>query len=163
MSAQILEIKKQNAIEAFNSADAKGKVMLTRLFGAKNLYDKITDRVKTFEDACEVVAPSEDLKAMLNYTGTDPDMISAQAYAKLIIIIRTLNEGWVPDWSDDDQPKYMPWFKHQSGFGLVYVDYGSWYTHSIVGSRLCFRSSQLAEYAGKQFADIYNAYLSIKP
>ena len=32
-------------------------------------------------------------------------------------------------------------------------------TRAIVGSRLCFKSSALAKYAGEQFAEIYFAFV----
>lgn len=120
----------------------------------------ITERVKTFEDACRELGIS---KIELGITGMDEDQESIEAYAKLIIIARALNEGWQPDWSDQSQYKYVPWFEHKSGFGLSYDGCDRWYSHTTVGSRLCYKSRQLAEYAGKQFADIYNQYLSIKP
>jgi hypothetical protein len=88
------------------------------------------------------------------------------AYAKLFIIAEALNEGWVPDWADSDQYKYYPWLlvkkntKNPSGFGLSYDGYDCAGSYSNVGSRLCFKSSELAEYAGKQFKKEYEeAYL----
>ncbi len=121
---QTIEITKDNAIAAYNAADKNGKKLLAALLGEKNLLQKITDRVKTFEDAIEVVGGvSENVKILLDYNGADPDMISSQAHMKLTIIARALNEGWQPDWSDRSQYKYIPWFEHKAGFGLSYGDY----------------------------------------
>lgn len=160
---QTIEITKDNAIAAYNSADKNGKKLLAALLGEKNLLQKITDRVKTLEDAIEVLGGvSENVKILLDYNGADPDMISSQAHMKLTIIARSLNEGWVPDWSDGSQYKYVPYFEYKAGFGLSYYGYGHWSTRTYVGSRLCFKSSDLAVYAAKQFADIYNDFLTIK-
>ena len=49
-----------------------------------------------------------------------------------------------------------------SAGGFVCNDYGSRGTYVAVGSRLCFKSRELAEYAGKQFKDIYEEYYVIK-
>ena len=159
-----LKIKKPNALTAYKNADTKGKKLLEELLGKENLVpDKVTDRIKTFEDACAElnIVPSEIDRNVLCEALPD-DQNSLRAYAKLIIIVRALNEGWEPNWSDDNEYKYMPWFKHKSGFGLSYLVYDRWATLTVVGSRLCYKSRELAEYAGTQFADIYNDYLTIK-
>lgn len=128
----------------------------------KKAAGDITDHVKTFEDACEILGIEGDV---INGSISDAlagDADSIAAYAKLIIIARALNEGWVPDWSSSSQYKYIPWFKHKSGFGLSSYGYVGWATTTPVGSRLCFKTKELAEYAAMQFADLYNDYLSIK-
>ena len=162
MNTEKLEILKDNAIAAYNGADAKGKAMLAKLFPNIVLTGKITDRVKTLLDACDIVKPDSMMTALMSYTGTDPDMISASNYAKIVIIARALNEGWTPDWNNSNQYKYVPWFTYKSGFGLSYDDYGYGHTATTVGSRLCFKTKELAEYAATQFADIYNDFLTIK-
>jgi len=122
----------------------------------------ITERVQSFEDACKVLGMG---KIELGTSGLHEDEVSIVAYAKLVIIARALNEGWKPDWSNYSQIKYIPWFKHNaaSGFGLSFYDYADWDTLTAVGSRLCFKSSELATYAGKQFEALYNEFLTIKP
>lgn len=120
----------------------------------------VTERIKTFEDACRELGIE---KIELGITGMDKDQASIAAYAQLIIIARALNEGWEPDWSDSSQYKYYPWFEHKSGFGLSFYDFDCWTTTTNVGSRLCFKSKELALYAGRQFEYLYNQFLSIKP
>lgn len=59
------------------------------------------------------------------------------------------------------------WFKvvpndaKPSGFGLAYYDFGNWASTTNVGSRLCFKSVEQAEYAGKQFIDLYEDLMLI--
>lgn len=121
----------------------------------------ITERVKSYEDACTVLG----LPADFGITANDiigigaVDTRSVIAYTKLIIIARALNEGWSPNWNDSDEYKYYPWFKMSaSGSGLSYYDYDYWRTHSDVPARLCFKSSELSEYAGNQFVELYKEY-----
>jgi hypothetical protein len=122
----------------------------------------IFDKVKTFSDACNLLGIKGDvMKANVNDDLLN-DAASISAYVQLIIITRALNEGWQPDWTDSSQYKYLPWFKHKSGFGLSFGDAVIWFTTTFVCSRLCFKSRELAEYAAKQFADLYNDYLTIK-
>lgn len=161
---QTLQIDPQKAKKLYPSATKEFKEMLIDTFGEKHFIEKITDRVKTFEDACEVlgVVPQVVLPfGHLQKTTLTGDDLSIQSYAKLIIIARALNEGWTPDWPDHGQYKYYPWFTHKSGFGLSYRDYGRWCSHAGLGSRLCFKSSELAQYAGQQFESIYKDFLSL--
>ena len=153
---ETLEISKQNAIVAFNKADNSGKSLLVNLFGKETFSQKITDRVKTFEEALALDGDQdEETLEFINSTVKHPDLVSTQAYMKLVVIARVLNEGWTPDWENGSQNKYVPWFKNKSGFGLACCDYGRWSAGTGVGSRLCFKTSDLAEYAGKQFKELY--------
>lgn len=155
---ETLEVTKTNAIKAFNGSDAKGKKLLTDLYGEKAFSQKITDRVKTVEDACELLGIGE---LTLYGNPGDEDIISIAAYHKLIIICRALNEGWKPDWSNRSQVKYYPWLEYKTGVGFSGTDCGYSRAGTFVGSRLCLKSSELAMYAGKQFESIYNDFLTL--
>lgn len=150
MSTEILEIKKTNAIAAFKSATAEGKAMLTNLFGTKNLYEKITDRIQTFADVEEV----SGIKLTRRSDETDDEF----AYRQIKLIAEVYNEGTVLDPMNTNQYKYYPWHEitPRSGFGLSYRDAYGWHTLSDVGSRLCFKSAELAADAGKKFIEIYS-------
>ncbi len=130
---------------------------------AKN--GNIMERVKTFEDACEVLGIYPKEISMTVDFGHNDDaarsIAAVAAFAKLVIIVRALNEGWVPDWSDERQHKYYPWFKMSSPSGPAFDDCAYWLSNSDVGSRLCFKSRELAEYAGKQFISIYTDFLTL--
>lgn len=150
----------EKAKSAYPKASAPQKEVLESVFGKEAFAPKVTDQVKTFEEACSVLGI--DSKKILPYTkATTPDQKALNAAAKLFIIARALNQGWKPDWNDSSQWKYYPYFKMKSGFGFSYTrtDYGL--TTSHVGSRLCFKTEELATYAGKQFESIYNDYLTL--
>lgn len=119
----------------------------------------VIERIKTFEDACRELGLST---VQIGVDGLSDDEKSIHAYAKLIIIARALNEGWTPDWNNTNQYKYVPWFKENSGFGLSYNDFVGWISTTNGGSRLCYKTRELAEYAAKQFADIYKDFLTIQ-
>ena len=158
-----IEELEKNAIAAFDEASDENKKLLMNLFGKNKFKPKsIMERVKTFEDACAIVQPGENLKILLDYDGHDGDLLSSQAHLKLTIIAKALNEGWQPDWTNSSEYKYVPWFIDKPGFGLSYHGCDGWTTATFVGSRLCFRTKELAEYAATQFADIYNTFLTIK-
>jgi hypothetical protein len=114
---------------------------------------KFTD-IKTFEDAC---LDQKIGHGAAYFTEGSTDEI---AYKKLKVVIRAINQGWIPDWNNADQYKWWPWFNLSSGFGfsLTHCYYAD--THTTVGSRLCFESREKAEYAGQQFLDLYKQFLT---
>lgn len=106
----------------------------------------MTSKVKTFEDACEVLGRSSELpKPLKNHE---------IAYIKLTTIVEALNGGWKPNWDDDNEQKWFPYFRI-TPFGFDGTCYGHCSTYSATVSRLCFKTKGLAEYAGKQFTDLY--------
>lgn len=70
----------------------------------------ITERVKTFEDACKELGEDHKLvqqfKAIQEAITEDKE---ATAYFKLGIITAALNEGWEPDFTNDDEYRYYPY------------------------------------------------------
>lgn len=82
---------------------------------------------------------------------------------KLVIVAEALNEGWAPNWDDEDEFKYYPWFDMEKGFVFVGCDY--YVTSSSVGSRLCFRSREVVNHlvAQPEFFELYKSYFTIAP
>lgn len=70
----------------------------------------ITERVKTFEDACKELGEDHKLvqqfKAIQEAIAEDKE---ATAYFKLGIITAALNEGWEPDFTNYDEYRYYPY------------------------------------------------------
>ena len=114
--------------------------------------------IKTFEDACKALGKDTALPDFSLF----PDSCRKQlaAHYQLMIIAEALNEGWKPDWENHNQYKYWPWFYMQAGVGFSYGGYAYGYTATSVGSRLCFKSWELAKYAGKQFQSSYQDLLN---
>ena len=59
---------------------------------------------------------------------------------------------------NDNEYKYFPWFdmdNSSSAGRFSFLDSDLLGSHSAVGSRLCFKSRELSNYAGNQFEDIY--------
>jgi len=122
------------------------------------------NQIKTFEDACKALnietnvpdfsaSPAKHQKALL-------------AHYKLVIIVEAANEGWQPDWSSNEY-KYTLWpdveedKTKSSGFGLSFNGVDGWYTDTYVGSRLCFKNRNVAEYIFETFKELYEDYLLI--
>ena len=139
----------------------------------------VRKRIKTFEDAChEIGIDAEAWNRDKISLGLEPDVL---AFLKLRIIVKALNEGWEPRFTEDEC-RYYPWFILYTGeeynkldeeeksrvvfrssyyagaFGGVsfaYASSDSSYTVAYIGVRLAFKTSELAAYCGRQFLDIW--------
>lgn len=141
----------------------------------------VTERIKTFTDAMEALGQGnplvEEYIAVRDKLRTDAgDLI---AYLKLRIIVAALNEGWEPKFEKGEY-RYFPWFylytKEQydelddeekgrcvlrSGGNTISsnvfvncnADHDASYSYTFGGSRLAFRTRELAAYAGRQFIE----------
>lgn len=159
----------------------------------------ITERIKTFDDAYnELAAKTTGLDASMSHP-----MIQAydamrfaeehsnrkiaadvKAYLQLCIIAAALNEGWTPQFTEDEK-RWYPYFTlwtedelkeksdewkddHQlllwggaayngSSCGVASSNsYYAWsYTSADFGSRLAYKTGALATFAGRTFAPVY--------
>lgn len=119
-----LQIKQDSLLAAFRNAGKEGKQVLSDLFGKQvALYDNITDRVKSFEDACQVLGISTNVPEVKGLPRKHQKAIIANY--KLIVIAEALNEGWKPNWQDSDEYKYYPWFdmSNPAGVGCSSTNY----------------------------------------
>ncbi|WP_373248779.1 hypothetical protein [Bacteroides thetaiotaomicron] len=148
--------------EAERLAEKLG-VETTVLQAVKSVAPKdITKRVKTYADACAVLGIEPINEEVFTKLGFTKDEI---AYRKLKTVVEALNEGWRPDWSDSSDYKYWNWFVYNpsyAGFGYAYTSCTPSSTYTGVGSLLCFKTRELAAYAGRQFEDLYNDFFLIK-
>jgi hypothetical protein len=159
MCQETIEIKKANAITAYKNADKSGKKLIADLVGEKNLITDIRERVKTFEDACEV--NGEDADSLIDKWARSGDSVDEIANKKLKRIAKALQQGWKADYSDGSQRKWYPWFVwERKGFRFSdsHCAYGR--ANTTVGPRLCFATEELARYFGEQFIEIHNEHLS---
>lgn len=155
-----IEIKKDDALKAHKNTNKKGKKLLEDLFGEKTFRGKVTDRIKTIKDVLHDNGLSEET---FNIQCRDlPE--DEKAYRLIKLIVKSLNEGWLPDWSNSNEYKYYPWFDMNNGSAasrFSYNGYGRWNAGSLVGSRLCFKNAELAKYTGTQFIEIYRKNMVI--
>jgi hypothetical protein len=129
-------------------------------------------KIKTVKDA--FVATGRDIKIMPDVSALpEKDRKFIESHYKLTVVAEALNQEandgkpWIPDWSNWGERKYYPWFEISknedgSGFGFSGTDFVFDGTGTLVGSRLCFLSSELALYAAKQFEELYKDYFLIQ-
>lgn len=143
----------------------------------------ITERVTCWDDVVRELG-YDPVERLLDHTergdgfNFEPDEI---AYIKLKAIATVLNEGWTPQFTTDEY-RWFPWFYLYTqdeidkmseekrsrvvlrssyvalayggvAYAFAYLDSSSAY--SFYGSRLAFKTEELAVYAGKQFTEIW--------
>lgn len=113
----------------------------------------ITELVKTFEDARKLTGRPD----VPDFSNLPTDMREHfEAQYKMIVIAEALNEGWIPDWDNYSEYKYYPWFEMSpSSFAFSDSYYFDADAFAGSGSRLKFRTCELAKYAAEQFIDIW--------
>lgn len=152
----------QDTVKKLTEDEGNGSIF--DYFYKEEDYEEITDRVKTYEDACKVLGVEPINEQNAKAQGFRSDEIARR---KLETIAAALNEGWKPDWNNTDQYKYYPYFyiqenaKGKGSAGLSYASttYAASSTPAYIGSRLCFYALRLARYAGNQFTDLYEQIL----
>jgi hypothetical protein len=118
--------------------------------------------INSFPQACKKLK-LDPLKCLPKVSGMPKrHQLAAIALAKLTIIAEAMNEGWVPDWNNSSEWKYYPWFYLNSpGFRF----YGSHYSFANAsagsGSRLCFRTRESSDHAGKKFLSLWRDLMTL--
>ena len=188
-----MEIKIENAKAALKTADESVKKVLLALLpelketeAPRAANRPIIERVKTFEDACRELGEDNHLVEQYRvieenavFTSDGNDIFT---YLKLRIIVAALNEGWEPQFTEDEE-RWYPWFTlwteeelsgrsdewkatlhlistgdysgDYMGFAFTYSGNSSSFSTAIYCSRLCFKSEALATYCGKQFTSLW--------
>lgn len=152
----------QDTVKKLTEDEGNGSIF--DYFYKEEDYEEITDRVKTYEDACKVLGVEPINEQNAKAQGFRSDEIARR---KLETIAAALNEGWKPDWNNTDQYKYYPYFyiqENAKGKGSAGLSYAATldaatHTSALIGSRLCFYASRLARYASNQFTDLYEQIL----
>lgn len=152
----------------------------------------IKERIKTFEDACNALGEGHKYVREFDSISNEMDDASNDllSYLKLRIIAAALNEGWEPRFTEDEC-RYYPWYylytkdgwnslddetkqygrvlarstsngNAYAGVAYAYASSASSHSYTNYGSRLAFKNSELAEYCGKQFYDIWIDFLLLK-
>lgn len=87
------------------------------------------------------------------------------ALNELFTIAEAWNEadGFVPDFSNNDQQKYFPWFVYDKDVAQFSPNgsMSSAYVSALLGARLCFKTIDRAKQFGQRFAGLFNKFLMI--
>lgn len=199
---------KESIIKAYNIAKETGADSTCKVLEAlypdvdftTNDNRPVTERIKTFEDALSELGNDHPLvdnyyQWSENVEDNDPNL---RAFLMLRVITAALNEGWEPQFSEDEY-RWYPWFVLYSADelaeesdewkaarvivpldnyrvvgrsfsnsyaygGLVFAvaNHASSGSYTSYGSRLAFKTEELANYAARQFAELWADYYLIR-
>ena len=87
------------------------------------------------------------------------------ALNELFTIAEAWNEAdsFVPDFSNNDQQKYFPWFVYDKDV-VRFSPNGSMssaYVSALLGARLCFKTIERARQFGQRFEGLFNKFLML--
>lgn len=187
-----MEIKKENVINAYMVGDNSVKEMLRAMFPDIEFVTEkqpekrpITERVKTFEDACRELGDNHPFVLQYNTLrdngGNGIDVADIAANLKLRIVCAALNEGWEPkftktEWrwypllylwtSEELAEKNADWKRdrhlisvddYKTGYaGFAFErSYAPSSSDTYIDTRLCLKNAALANYCGKQFINLW--------
>lgn len=145
----------------------------------------VTERVKTYDDAVKELGEDHPFVVAANSAvwrypeDYNQDIV---AYLKLRVVVAALNDGWNPEFTEDER-RWFPWYRlytkeeidnlseedkeqvllwggyasngSQCGLAFAYSDYAWSDSYAHFGSRLALKSKELADYAGKQFIELF--------
>lgn len=178
-----IQIQQENVLNAYKNASDEQKELLEHLFGREVFKPvDVKERIKTFADAAKAVGIEDPEEWESGYSDVEPDIL---AYFKLRIITKALNEGWEPKFIPGEYrwaPYFLLYTKEEiekmnaetrarvvyrsyyyarafGGVSFAFAFYDSANVHANIWSRLAFKSEELAEYAGKQFTEIYADFI----
>lgn len=125
----------------------------------------IMDKVKSWEDARDIINPSYwisddgNIFFHCNYSDATKICVPSKKHAKsllatsqLMVIAEALNEGWKPDYKDM-QKKYSVYYNQ--------TELETYYCVSSCYNAIVFKSEEIAEYVIAQFPDLWYDYFMI--
>ena len=203
-------ITQENVIAAYQAANDEQKKLLIKLFpdvplsavvepeGYVRQQDKtipVEERIYTFEDAIAALGDENRLVCEFRMIEQNSRMASVtlsadiMAYLKLRIVCAALNDGWEPEFTEDEErwyPWHLLWMAHElndkddkweeeralmstagykgdcAGFAYAYSDDANSGSDSGIGSRLWLKDENTARLAATRFIDLWADFKLIR-
>lgn len=169
----------EKVLEAYEKCDDYGKEILEGIFGKEAFSTDIKDKVKTFMDAVDILGRNnqsvKDYYDIANISNSK----NVIAFTKLRIIAEALNEGWQPEFDMfeggyytsfdliteyeferlEEEKKKESMIVCLPNEKVIYALVNSKLSISCENREISFKTRELAQYCGKQFMDIWEAYI----
>lgn len=175
---ETIKVNKESLLDAYRNSGSEARDVLMKLFPEMDFRSSlpVIERIKTWDDVVRELG-YDPVERLLDHTergdgfNFEPDEI---AYIKLKAIASVLNEGWTPQFTINEY-RWFPWFVlytkeeidkmneeqrsrvvlRSNSVAYAYAGDDSSSASTFYGSRLAFKTKELAAYAGKQFIDIW--------
>jgi len=147
-------LTQSDIISLHTKGNAETKSFLEEKYG-KEIFSNPFGSINSLEDACKM--NGTDLADAIPFPNPKNDKQRCiNAFAAKIEIVQAANGGKIPDWKNDNQRKYRPWYwmngSSGSGLSLLGVGYGP--SDTYVASRLHFLTREHAEKFYEKFPQI---------
>lgn len=182
---ETIKVNKESLLDAYRNSGSDARDVLVNLFPEMDFRKSlpVTERVKTWDDVVRELG-YDPVERLLDHTERGDGFNFEQdeiAYIKLKAIAKVLNEGWEPQFIKGEW-RWFPWFylytqeeidkmtpekrsrvvlrsdynaSANGGVAYAHASFDSSNAFTGCGSRLAFKTEELAVYAGKQFTDIW--------
>lgn len=120
---------------------------------AEVFFKKIASDPTTIEECLALLGDQDD--DVIEYNKLVKAGFKSANYQAIVVIVKALNKGWSPDFNNENQRKYYPWFDTKGGVSLGSV--GCYYLSSNVPPSFLFKDEETVRYAIKHFLPFYQA------
>jgi len=138
------QIKKEEALKQIDQLKSEISKLEKIIQTPENLFD----RLKTFQ---HVLTEYDNMRREDNRLKQYNYPLSK--YDRIEILGIVLNQGWKPNWNNDNERKYYPYFIQNKTNGWS-VDVGCDSSDSVC-SVVLYKDEDAARFAGTKFIDLY--------
>lgn len=186
---ETIQLNKETLAAIYANCNAEGRKAIKKQLGERlSETIPVIERVKNYDDAVMELGEDHPFVVAANsatWRYTEEENEDIIAYLKLRVVVAALNDGWKPEFTEDER-RWYPWYRlytkeeidnlsEEDKDGLLLwggsahngslcglacaVSHDAWSNSSAsFGSRLAFKSEELADYAGKQFIELFATF-----
>ena len=149
-----MQIDKDTAKKLYPAAEDWFKKQLEEEFGKETFIPKEYEKIDSYETAVSIleVLPEDEIFE------NDPDYVVA--LKQLRHITRVANPGFICNWNNSNQKKWIQIFDMSSGAGFVGSVYDDSYTITGLGSRLYNETKEVSDFIGINFNHLFKIILT---
>ena len=146
-----LELDEVTARRLYPTVTPEFKELLEHNFGKEFFKQKITDRIKNYQDVLDVsgTCESDDEAKIKGFDEAENKVL--KAVIRKMRITKVYREGWFPK---RGERRYYPYFDVSSGFVFNCTTYVVTFADSTSASHLCLPSDETTRDYASKFIDV---------
>jgi hypothetical protein len=150
-----IKVSEELILKGYKAANDDQKKLITKYFKIEENIN-ILQKVKNFSDILKI--SGKTLKTLLPYQNPkNPTEIKTNAFIKIKLIEEVLNQGWIPNWENNYEYKYYPYFILKNK---------NWTPDSVYFFEVCsgavgfYQNKEISDFVGKTFLKEYIEFLT---
>lgn len=149
-----VDFTKEEVNKMIQACDKNQLPIVKKVFDIQDL----TTKIKSVEDACKFLGEDDEEVVALRSLQSINLPRNIVAEQEMVVVTRAINDRHEFDWDDSNEYKYFTWWYLGKNFRLCCV--GNYCSTSSCSARLCFTTRENAEFASKQFKNIYKDFMN---